>query len=217
MHIFHRGKAYLTEYGLGNCLRKVIFLALRVPAACTQIARKLHFFFYTRCWADHILGRVYISSVANHVKIGKDVTLYPGTILEVSENGRLQIGNHTVFSYGTLIACHDSISIGNDVMIGEYTSLRDTTHTYSDNSISYLSQSDKSEKIAIGNNVWIGRGCIILPGTVIEDGVIIGANSVVSGHLQANGVFAGAPARLLKMVKEPPLQALGQVKVLQRS
>jgi len=45
---------------------------------------------------------------------------------------------------------------------------------------------DKSEKIMIGSNVWIGRGSIILPGSVIEDGVIIGAHSVVKGHLKAN-------------------------------
>jgi carbonic anhydrase/acetyltransferase-like protein (isoleucine patch superfamily) len=43
-----------------------------------------------------------------------------------------------------------------------------------------------------------------LPGTVIEDGVIVGANSVVKGHLQAYGVFAGSPARFMRMVKDAP-------------
>jgi acetyltransferase-like isoleucine patch superfamily enzyme len=88
-------------------------------------------------------------------------------------------------------------------MIGEYTSIRDTTHTYTDPSLPYCSQPDTSAEIIIGNNVWIGRGCIIFPGTVIEDGVIIGANSVVKGHLQAYSLFAGSPAKFLKVLNKP--------------
>lgn len=49
--------------------------------------------------------------------------------------------------------------------------------------------------IEIGNNVFIGSRCTILPGTKIEDNVIIGAGSLVTGEFPGGGVYAGVPAK----------------------
>ncbi len=49
--------------------------------------------------------------------------------------------------------------------------------------------------IEIGNNVFIGSRSVVLPGTKVEDNVIIGAGSVVTGHLKSGGVYAGVPAK----------------------
>jgi acetyltransferase-like isoleucine patch superfamily enzyme len=57
---------------------------------------------------------------------------------------------------------------------------------------------DISEEISIGNDVWIGRGCIIFTGTMIADGVVVAANSVVKGKLERNGIYGGIPAKLIK-------------------
>jgi acetyltransferase-like isoleucine patch superfamily enzyme len=51
--------------------------------------------------------------------------------------------------------------------------------------------------IIIGNNVFIGNGVTILPGTTIEDNVIIGAGSIVKGVLKANSVYAGVPTKYI--------------------
>jgi acetyltransferase-like isoleucine patch superfamily enzyme len=53
------------------------------------------------------------------------------------------------------------------------------------------------QRIKIGNNVSIGMRTIILPGAVLEDDVIVGANSVVlKGQvLLAGGLYIGSPAR----------------------
>ena len=50
--------------------------------------------------------------------------------------------------------------------------------------------------VAIGRNVWIGGGAIILPGVAIGDDAIIGAGSVVTRDVPANGLAVGNPARL---------------------
>lgn len=50
----------------------------------------------------------------------------------------------------------------------------------------------------IGNDVWIGQNATILPGTHIDDGVIIGANSVVGGHIEPYSIVAGNPAKLIR-------------------
>lgn len=56
--------------------------------------------------------------------------------------------------------------------------------------------------VTIGNNVFIGWGVTILCGTTIEDNVIIGAGSVVSGHLCRDSVYAGIPAKKICSLEE---------------
>lgn len=57
--------------------------------------------------------------------------------------------------------------------------------------------------IAIGRNVWIGGGAIILPGIGVGDDAIIGAGSVVTRDVPAGATAAGNPARLLARPSEP--------------
>ncbi|MDV4312147.1 acyltransferase [Acinetobacter indicus] len=63
-------------------------------------------------------------------------------------------------------------------------------------------KSDYFGRIIIGNNVFIGYGCIILPGTCVGDNVIIGAGSIVKGSLKNDSVYAGVPARYICSIKE---------------
>lgn len=58
------------------------------------------------------------------------------------------------------------------------------------------------KKVKIGNNVFIGHGSVVLCGTTIEDNVIVGANSVVSGLLKKGSVYAGCPARRIMSINE---------------
>jgi len=50
----------------------------------------------------------------------------------------------------------------------------------------------------IGNDVWIGRESVIMPGARIGDGAIIAAYSVVTKEVPPYSVFGGNPARLIK-------------------
>lgn len=56
--------------------------------------------------------------------------------------------------------------------------------------------------VVIGNNVFLGWGCTILAGSTIGDNVIIGANAVVSGNVEANSVYAGNPAQKIMSIEE---------------
>lgn len=57
---------------------------------------------------------------------------------------------------------------------------------------------DLVKPIIVGDNVFIGYGSIILPGTKIGNNVVVGARSVVSGVIPDNVVVAGTPARIIK-------------------
>jgi acetyltransferase-like isoleucine patch superfamily enzyme len=190
----------IAKYSFSDIIRKLIYVLIRFLNSFIQWLRKMRFYFLTKCWIKNILGKVYINTICINTKIGKNATLYPNTIFEVAEDACLLVGNNFTLSYGALIACNYSIVMGDDVMIGEYSSVRDSTHSYSNPSLPYNGQPDKREEIIIGNNVWIGRGTIVLPGSVIEDGVIVGAHSVVKGCLKANCMYAGSPLTMIKQI-----------------
>lgn len=49
--------------------------------------------------------------------------------------------------------------------------------------------------VAIGADVWIGGGAIVLPGVTIGDGAIVGAGAVVTRAVPAGATVVGNPAR----------------------
>lgn len=51
--------------------------------------------------------------------------------------------------------------------------------------------------VEIGNHVWIGGGCILLPGVSIGENSVIGAGSVVNRPVPPNCVAVGNPCRVL--------------------
>jgi acetyltransferase-like isoleucine patch superfamily enzyme len=52
--------------------------------------------------------------------------------------------------------------------------------------------------VVIGNDVWLGRGCVILSGSRIGDGAVVGANSVVSGEIAPYSIVAGNPVKTIR-------------------
>jgi acetyltransferase-like isoleucine patch superfamily enzyme len=56
--------------------------------------------------------------------------------------------------------------------------------------------------IVIGNDVFIGAHTILLPDTVIGDGCVVGAGSVVKGHYAPHGVIYGNPALRVRSTEE---------------
>lgn len=59
---------------------------------------------------------------------------------------------------------------------------------------------DKNEKVSvfIGNDVWIGENVTILGGIKINDGAIIGANSLVTKDVPSYAIVGGIPAKIIR-------------------
>lgn len=62
----------------------------------------------------------------------------------------------------------------------------------------HLSELPHKGDIVIGNDVWIGRESVIMPGIKIGDGAIIGAYSVVTRDVEPYSVVGGNPAKFIK-------------------
>lgn len=61
---------------------------------------------------------------------------------------------------------------------------------------------DKIRGISVGNNVYIGFDCLILPGVTIGNNVIIGAKTVVTKDVPDDVVVVGVPGRIIKTTDE---------------
>ena len=103
--------------------------------------------------------------------------------LTVGENFNPQLGVELDYSHCWLI------EIGNNVTIAPHAQI--LAHDAS--TCAFLGYA-KIGRVSIGNNVFIGAGAIILPGTSIGNNVIIGAGAVVSHNLKDDTVYAGNPA-----------------------
>ncbi|ROH85581.1 antibiotic acetyltransferase [Pseudomethylobacillus aquaticus] len=52
--------------------------------------------------------------------------------------------------------------------------------------------------VTIGNDVWLGRSCMILSGVKVNDGAVVAAGAVVTRDVPAYAVVAGNPARVVR-------------------
>lgn len=58
----------------------------------------------------------------------------------------------------------------------------------------------RTSPVAIGDNVWIGGGSIVLPGVTIGNNVTVGAGSVVTKSLPDNVLAYGNPCRIIRKI-----------------
>jgi maltose O-acetyltransferase len=54
--------------------------------------------------------------------------------------------------------------------------------------------------VAIGDDVWVGSGVIILPGVTIGDRCTVGAGSVVTHDIPPDSLALGAPAKVVREI-----------------
>jgi acetyltransferase-like isoleucine patch superfamily enzyme len=141
------------------------------------------------------------------VIFGNNVYIGAYTYIEQGANhstnvSSLIIGSNTyIGEFNNLRAVDGSIRIGENCLVSQQVSIIASNHNtssimknISDQGVD-LSRCD----IEIMDDVWIGANCVILPGSVIGKGCVIAAGSVVRGILEKNSVYAGVPARFIKM------------------
>lgn len=110
---------------------------------------------------------------------------------------KLKMGTHSYINRNCLIDnAEETISIGNNVSIACRVAIHTTNHDYSNSERRGGMMCPKP--VTIKDGCWIGSNVIILPGAIVENGCVIAAGSVVNGICEANSVYAGVPAKLIK-------------------
>ena len=129
--------------------------------------------------------------LGNYVKLGKNI--YLGTW----SRGKITVGNNSYIGRWTIILAYESVSIGNDCLIAPGCHITDVNHGTAAGEL-IREQQLVSKGVRIGNNVWIGAGCSILPGVTIGDGAVVGARAVVKHDVPANAIVVGIPTKIIR-------------------
>jgi acetyltransferase-like isoleucine patch superfamily enzyme len=149
----------------------------------------------------------------SRVFLGEYCRLGRDTFFETGPDAGINIGPHVTINSGCVIVAHAGITIGRDCLIGEYVSIRDANHGIATSRPMRVQPHDAAA-IRIEDDVWIGRGSVILKGVTVGRGAVIGANSVVTKDVAPMWIVAGAPAREIRcrMAGEKPVEFIGDGK-----
>jgi len=154
--------------------------------------------------------------IADDVKLGRDVKLSKfinmygcevgdetkiGAFVEIQKNAtvgkRCKISSHTFICEGVTI--EDNVFIGHGVMFINDSYPRATTAGGG-----LQTEADwKVERTVIKKGASVGSGTTILAKVTVGENAIVGAGSVVTKDVPANGIVAGNPAKLLRYIEQP--------------
>jgi len=128
-------------------------------------------------------GRAVVKSIISKLgKCGESDISYPITIKtpkNIFINDGVKIGPNCLFGAFSNIYIGNNSRISSNCII-ETASLNIAKKDYGVHS---------GKEIIIGDNVWIGTGCIILGGTIIGDNTFVSAGSIISGRIPENSIY----------------------------
>jgi galactoside O-acetyltransferase len=178
-----------------------------------------------------IIESIGFASIGDNVMISDRASFYNCANISLGNNCRID-------DFCVLSAGKGGIKIGNHIHIAVYTSLIGAgTITLSDfcnlsSRVAIYSSSDDYSgatmtnptvpsaytgvihaDVYLGKHVIIGSGSVVLPGVTLEEGVAVGALSLVTKNCKAFGIYAGNPAKLVKERKRDLLKLERQLQL----
>jgi acetyltransferase-like isoleucine patch superfamily enzyme len=149
-----------------------------------------------------------------------------GNVLEAFREGRLEVGEHTLFEPNVWITCpdharirigagcflnldvmvasHELVEIGDHCMFANGCFVSDASHRFDDPDKPVPWQGFTSKgPTRIGDNCWLGAHVVVTSGVTIGERCVIGANSVVTKDIPPRSIAAGSPARVIKEIDFP--------------
>lgn len=129
---------------------------------------------------------------------GNDVNILPNFQCDYGKN--IHIGDDFTMNFNGVILDVAPVYIGNHVMIGPNTMICTVNHP-----LDYQGRRNHqgiAKEIHIGNDVWIGGNCTILPGVTIGSRVVIAAGAVITKNIPDDSLVAGVPGRVIRKLND---------------
>ena len=117
------------------------------------------------------------------LQVGDYVHISPYCTVIGGKKGKFTMENFTGLSAGCRIVC-----CGDDYLSGH---LMNPT-------VPIKYRKVKNDSVTMKRFSCLGTNCVVLPGVVIEEGCVIGANSLVTKSTEPWTVYVGTPARPIK-------------------
>ena len=128
---------------------------------------------------------------------GDSVWMQPPFLCDYGAN--IDLGERIFFNFNYVVLDVCLVTIGSFTLFGPAVQIYTATHPMD---AALRRKQESGKPIAIGSDVWVGGGAIILPGVKIGDAAVIGAGSVVTKDIPARVFAAGNPCRVIREITE---------------
>jgi len=137
-----------------------------------------------------------------HISIGDHVRIDDFCVLSAGDGG-IKIGNHVHVAIYSALVGDAKITLGDFSGLSSRVSVYSSSDDYSgvamtNPTIPLRFRRVKTAPVEIGQHAIIGAGSVLLPGVILEQGVAVGALSLITKNCQAFGIYSGVPARRIK-------------------
>ena len=151
-------------------------------------------------WPVH--GNVLEAFREGRLEVGEHTLFEPGVWITAPGEARIRVGSGTFLNLNVMVAAVELVEIGEHCMFANGCFVTDGNHRFDDpdRPVTWQGFTTKGPT-RIGDNVWCGANVVVTSGVTIGERCVIGANSVVTTDVPAGSIAAGAPARVLRPVE----------------
>lgn len=150
-----------------------------------------------RAYNQTVLGEDHVREVLLDALIGsRGESCAIRTPFHVDYGTNIHLGRGVFFNHGCVVLDVCPVTIGDETQIGPMVQILTADHPRDPET--RATGAEMGRPIAIGSNVWIGGGAILLPGVSVGDDAVIGAGAIVTRDVEAGATIAGNPARPLR-------------------
>ena len=113
--------------------------------------------------------------------------------------GDIVIGRNTVINSGCVIYSGNGVHIGANVAVAANCTFASANHEFRDRERLIVEQGFAPSRggITVEDDVWIGANAVLLDGSIVRRGAVIGASALVKGEVPAYAIAVGVPARVI--------------------
>jgi len=136
------------------------------------------------------------------ISLGNNVRIDDFCVISAGKGG-ISIGNNIHIAVFALLMGVGKITLSDFCNISSRVSIYSSNDDYSGSAMTNPTVPSqytqvKNADVLLCKHVIIGSGSIILPGITLEEGVAVGALSMITKDCEAFGIYAGNPARRIK-------------------
>lgn len=171
-------------------IAKLLYYRIKYRKRNVKISNGCNIGFGTIFEGNNFLGRetMFYGNIGYGSYIGANCVFSGkiGRYCSIANNVNVVGGTHPTQSFVSTHPCF-------------YSLLTQSGFTYvSENRFDEYKYASDKYSVVVGNDVWLGYGCMIMSGVTIGDGAIVAAGAVVTKDVEPYSIVGGVPAKVIR-------------------